>query len=129
MVGRGGYRYSQIPAGELARIAGADRLEVVGDAVAGPTSSVPVAGLEAVERAHRWSADHLALEVVDAVARADEVPGGADEADRAAEMRAAGRDRDELVRVLVEGGLPRRMYTVVLPESPTPSTIVITAWR
>src|SRR6185437_17152423 len=67
------------PAGELAGVAGADGLQLRGDAVARPDLDLALlhAGLEAVERAHRRAADPLALEVVDAaVARADEVAGG-----------------------------------------------------
>ena len=106
-----------MPPGELAGIAGADRLELGGDAEAGADLDgvVDDAGLEAVERADRRAADDLALEAVDAaVAGADEVAGGLDEADRAAEVGAAGRDRDVLVGgLLVESpvtssGLPWR---------------------
>ena len=92
-------------AGELAGVAGADRFELGGDAVARAELDLAVAdaGLELVERAHRRAADPLALEVVDAaVAGADEVAGGLDEADRAAEVGAAVGDRDVRVGVLAE---------------------------
>ncbi len=94
-------------AGVLAGVAGAHRLEVAGDAVARPDLDrvADHPRLEAVERSNRRAADHLALEVVDtAVAGADEVAGGFDEAHRTAEVGAAGRDRDELLRVLAEIG-------------------------
>ncbi len=59
--------------------------------------AVADAGLEVVERANRRAADALALEVVNAaVAGADEVAGGLDEADRATEVGAAVGDSDEL---------------------------------
>ena len=69
----------------------------------GPISTLPSRdpGLEPVERTRRRATDALADEVVDTtVAGADEVAGGLDVTDRAAEVGAAGRDRDELVVAL-----------------------------
>src|SRR5436190_3535383 len=96
------------PAGVLAGIASAHRVELRGDAVAGAEQHLAVADarLEAVERADGRAADHLALEVVDAaVAGADEVARRGDEVHWATDVRAAAGDRDVAVRVLVEGRL------------------------
>ena len=68
-----------------------------------PTSTRPLrdARVEAVERAHRRAALDLALEAVDAaVAGADELLRRLDVAHRAAEVGAAGGDRDVGLRVL-----------------------------
>src|SRR5919197_5049487 len=84
----------------LARVAGREALELAVDREARPDLELAAAdaGVEAVERADGRAAVHLAAEVVDAaVAWAHEAPGGFDEADRAAEVHAARRDRDELV--------------------------------
>ena len=122
------------PARVLARVAGADRLELGGDAVARADLDLAAAHarLEAVERANRRAADHLALEVVDAaVAGADEVAGRLDEAHRAAEVGAAGRDRDERALGLVERGrrVGRANVRRGLPASPTPVDDVKTTGR
>src|SRR5207244_794762 len=108
--GVGPWRIEDVPdpARVLARVAGADRLELRGDAVARADLHLTVADarLEVVEGTHRRAADHLALEVIDpAVAGADEVARGGHEVHRAAEVRATGRERDVwLVRLgLVEG--------------------------
>src|ERR687898_2000287 len=92
------------PAGELAGVSGADWVQLRGDAEARADLDLAViarAGLETVQRPHGRSADHLAVEVIDApVARADEVAGCLDEADRAAQVRAAGGDGDKAVLAL-----------------------------
>src|SRR5829696_9184933 len=99
---RGPRRVEDVPdaTGELARVAGTDGIEAVGDAVARADLDLPVGDsrLEAVERPDRRASDPLADEPVDAaVAGTDEVPGGLHEAHRAAEVSTAGRDRDVLV--------------------------------
>jgi hypothetical protein len=90
---------------ELAGVAGANRLELRGDAVARPDLDLALAhaSLELIERPNRRPADPFALEVVDtAVAGADEVAGGLDEAHRATEVGAAIRDGDKLARFLIQ---------------------------
>src|SRR5262245_41333324 len=94
------------PAGVLARVASAHRLERVGHAEARAELHLAAAdpGLEAVERPDRRAADLLALEVVDAaVAGADEVARRGHELDRAADVRAPRGERDERSLRLVEG--------------------------
>src|SRR6202012_5082529 len=60
-------------------------------------------GWKRVEGSHGGAADPLALEVVDAaVARADEVTRGLDEADRAAEVGAAVGHGDVLAGFLAQ---------------------------
>ena len=57
------------------------------------------------------------------------LPAACDEAHRAAEVRAAGGDRDELVRVLLQVAWSRgARRRVVLPASPIPGTSVKTTW-
>ena len=87
----------------LARVARREPLQLRVDAVARAELDLPVLdpGLEAVERPHGRAALDLAVRVVHAaVAGAHEPLRRADPAHRAAEVRAAGRDRDELVRVV-----------------------------
>src|SRR5215211_8975141 len=66
---RGPRRVEDVPdsAGELARVAGANRLEVGRHAVARTDLDLAVgdAGLEAIERTHRRSADPLTEEPID----------------------------------------------------------------
>src|SRR5215213_4236648 len=102
---RGPRRVEDVPdsACELARVASADRIEAVGDAVARTDLDLPIGDprLEAVERPDRRAADPLADEPVDAtVTGADEVARSLHETHRAAEVGASGRDCDVLVRGL-----------------------------
>src|SRR3954454_7931248 len=73
----------------------AAQLGVQREAIAELHAAVDDARVEAVERAHRRAAGDLALGVVDAaVAGADELLRGLDVAHRAAQVSAAGGDRD-----------------------------------
>src|SRR5262249_37547349 len=106
--GGGGAGWIQIfpdPARELARVPGAAGVGLVGGAGAraGFDLAARAPGLEAIGRAHRGAADDSSFEVVDAaVAGADEVPGGLDEPDRAAEVGAAVGHGDVFLRILAE---------------------------
>ena len=102
-VGRFGHRYCQRPSSFSPGSRGEKRSSSRVDAVARADLDLPLldSRLEAVERAHRRAVDDQALEVVDAaVTGTDEALGRLDPPHRAAEVRAAGRDRDVLALAL-----------------------------